>query len=766
MIDYFSERIADMFTWIPPNTYYVPQEFCFDQILCPSTESEVTQRLESAPRQLVDYLTKQTEVYPSSQLAFIYGGDLSFHDATETFAFLDVLLQNTTEVGQAFKINLDYSTPGCYVKALHGLNKTWPTFRGDFLPYTDKPSRTWTGFYTTRPAFKYMVRYANGFLQACKQLAVGGDKEQLSRLQVLKEAVATLQHHDGITGTSKELVVLDYVQSLWRGIQECEAVIRGTFALMMDANQFAFTPERFRFCHLLNISECEFTERNSKFVIVVYNPLSRPENVIVRFPVTSKDVKVTDHTGKKVKAQVAELLEHRTRIPERKSNATLELVTVVPVPALGFSAFNIAVATKQPLPKSYRRQHLREIPPAMNPYLELEKQERFIENDRYRLEVDTTSGLLSRLYLRNRNTVISFSQTFQSYVATASGAGAVSGHYIFSASESPEDLSSRVTYRIIKGPVVEEIHQIYNPYVSQVIRLYRNSETIEFQWTVGPIGTATGSDIITLFQTDIDNSGEFYTDGNGKQNMKRRLEVSPNALPVSSNYYPVVSWIYIQDALTGLQLSVIPDRPQGGSSLSKGAIELMVHRRHHTADSLGNPEDLDETGSDGDGLIVTGKHRVFFGTTKESWPRVRLEALRSVYLPVTIFVAPYLLGNMRLTRRTMLQDRLPATLHVLTLEPISKNTILFRIEHVGLVNKTIRFSLQNLFKHVRMENIQPTLLGGNRYLEGFKRFSWNTQKEAEGTTEETRRSGGGSKDEVTLSPGDITTFVAQLKPID
>ena len=49
------------------------------------------------------------------------------------------------------------------------------------------------------------------------------------------------------------------------------------------------------------------------------------------------------------------------------------------------------------------------------------------------------------------------------------------------------------------------------------------------------------------------------------------------------------------------------DRSQGGSSLAEGEIELMVHRRLLYDDSLGVGEALNETGSDGNGLVVRGR---------------------------------------------------------------------------------------------------------------------------------------------------------------
>jgi len=38
---------------------------------------------------------------------------------------------------------------------------------------------------------------------------------------VMKEAMALLQHHDGITGTQSQRVNDDYVRILYKGFEEC-----------------------------------------------------------------------------------------------------------------------------------------------------------------------------------------------------------------------------------------------------------------------------------------------------------------------------------------------------------------------------------------------------------------------------------------------------------------------------------------------------------------------------------------------------------------
>lgn len=39
----------------------------------------------------------------------------------------------------------------------------------------------------------------------------------------------------------------------------------------------------------------------------------------------------------------------------------------------------------------------------------------------------------------------------------------------------------------ISGDIVDEVHQTYSDWVSQIIRIYKGEGTIEFNWLVGPI---------------------------------------------------------------------------------------------------------------------------------------------------------------------------------------------------------------------------------------------------------------------------------------
>ena len=67
-------------------------------------------------------------------------------------------------------INALYSTPSCYLYHLNQANKTWPEKNDDFFPYAHKPNAFWTGYYTSRAAFKRYVRESNNILQVSQLL--------------------------------------------------------------------------------------------------------------------------------------------------------------------------------------------------------------------------------------------------------------------------------------------------------------------------------------------------------------------------------------------------------------------------------------------------------------------------------------------------------------------------------------------------------------------------------------------------------------------
>lgn len=62
-------------------------------------------------------------------------------------------------------VTVHYSTPSCYTKALHDSAVQWDTKDADYFPYASGNHTYWTGYFTSRPTFKGLVRQANNYLQ-------------------------------------------------------------------------------------------------------------------------------------------------------------------------------------------------------------------------------------------------------------------------------------------------------------------------------------------------------------------------------------------------------------------------------------------------------------------------------------------------------------------------------------------------------------------------------------------------------------------------
>ncbi len=65
-------------------------------------------------------------------------------------------------------VNAFYSTPTCYTMAIKNISSIqWPEKYDDFFPYASDPHAYWTGYFTSKPAMKGLVRKSSSLLQVC-----------------------------------------------------------------------------------------------------------------------------------------------------------------------------------------------------------------------------------------------------------------------------------------------------------------------------------------------------------------------------------------------------------------------------------------------------------------------------------------------------------------------------------------------------------------------------------------------------------------------
>lgn len=109
------------------------------------------------------------------------------------------------------------------------------------------------------------------------------------------------------------------------------------------------------------------------------------------------------------------------------------------------------------------------------------------------INLDNTTGKLTRLKIGENS--YSITQQLQ-YYEGAQGDNSIfenraSGAYIFRPNKSEAIVvTNNVIITTYKGQLFEEIHQQFNEWLTQIIRVYASEDYyIEFDWIVGPIDT-------------------------------------------------------------------------------------------------------------------------------------------------------------------------------------------------------------------------------------------------------------------------------------
>lgn len=118
---------------------------------------------------------------------FTMGEDFHYSNANKWFTNLDklimaankrantytnILLSTLKTIGEiCFQSNqtgirLFYSTPSCYAKAIQNSSAEFPRKEDDYFPYATSTHSYWTGYFTSKPNFKGIVRKSSAFLQA------------------------------------------------------------------------------------------------------------------------------------------------------------------------------------------------------------------------------------------------------------------------------------------------------------------------------------------------------------------------------------------------------------------------------------------------------------------------------------------------------------------------------------------------------------------------------------------------------------------------
>ncbi|VDM30478.1 unnamed protein product [Hydatigera taeniaeformis] len=785
------DNTTGLFTHMLYQSYCSPPGFCFDSkcddppiIVDPlATNYNVPSRV----RQFLEYVRLVAKSYATNHIFVPMGCDFTYESANENFINLDRLIEHvnahqsqealrSTSWGSSTKpVHLLYSSPTCYTKSVNEAFKKegmMPEREGDFFPYASASNTFWTGFYTSRPSQKFMVRRASSLLAACEQAHImkptvgyrckypsrptydyqkGNFLEPVQVVDQLRRMVGIMQHHDAVTGTEKQHVSDDYRQRLTDAMYGCQQLVSSVADSLLETRSHS-GGNGFKACEYLNVSVCLPLTRKHALpdaLIAVYNPLGWDDlRPWMRLPLHATEGEADRlhtytlkeyFTGETVPFQVVTLPKAVCHLPERgmlsnKGHSELVFKPNVGLTPAGFTLYLLTGAASN----AYRfgHQHRRR---------------------QRRISLKIGQDNLPVFLTQEGQTVTMLLMNYEAntYYKPTSGA------YVFRPLREAVRIGN-ATSEIIDGELVTEVRTTFSHWASLTARLYAD-DRMEVEWVVGPLPNigrrvtevilryrVTGNGILPATE------GEFYTDSMGNDLIKRnrvrpgkgRMETlefpddtgyglrywrnwdsreSVQEHLIEGSYFPVVNRILLKG--TRYAFGVYTDRAEGGSSLAEGELELMLHRATIVDDGLGVGEPLNERAF-GEGIAVRGVHRLLLDTVarvEEMDPRIAQEVSRP---PTLVFRDR---GNDTLKSSptiapSLLTRGLPEGLHLLTVQqwPVegepSRNQLLVRLQHIGLPGiGAITMELSDAFTVGRVIKATEMSLTANQLADVAKR---------------------------------------------
>uniref|UniRef100_A0A665V6V0 mannosyl-oligosaccharide 1,3-1,6-alpha-mannosidase n=1 Tax=Echeneis naucrates TaxID=173247 RepID=A0A665V6V0_ECHNA len=182
---------------------------------------------------LLDQYRKKSKLYRSKVLLVPLGDDFRYDKALEwdqqyiNYQKLFDYMNSHPEM----HVQAQFGTLTDYFNAVYKANGVaqgsrpadFPVLSGDFFAYADREDHYWTGYFTSRPFYKSLDRVIESHLRGAEilySLAVANARHagmegrypvsDYALLVDARRSVALFQHHDAITGTAKENVVIDY----------------------------------------------------------------------------------------------------------------------------------------------------------------------------------------------------------------------------------------------------------------------------------------------------------------------------------------------------------------------------------------------------------------------------------------------------------------------------------------------------------------------------------------------------------------------------
>ncbi|KAM6222533.1 alpha-mannosidase 2 [Rhynchocyon petersi] len=570
--------------------------------------------VQNRAQMLLDQYRKKSKLYRTKVVLAPLGDDFRYCERTEwdqQFKNYQLLFDYMNSQPQ-LNVKIQFGTLSDYFDALEktvansGKNSQslFPVLSGDFFTYADRDDHYWSGYFTSRPFYKRMDRIMESHLRAAEILYYFALRQaqkykinkflSSSHYVALTEARRNLglfQHHDAITGTAKDWVVVDYGTRLFHSLMNLKKIIGDSALLLIlkDKHTYdSYSSDNFLEMDLDQKSQDSLPQKNiirlstEPRYLVIYNPSEQDRNSVVSVYVSSPTVQVVTAAGKAVDVQVCAVWDTANTI----SQTAYEVSFLANIPPLALKVYKILeLSSSQPPLADYVLYNGKtEVKGVFNiKNIQNAEEDIILENSFIKLRLGP-SGLMEEMINKEDGKRRVVKLDFSWYGTTSKKDK--SGAYLF-LPDGESKLYAHTTLpfvRVAHGRIYSEVSSFFD-HITHRVRLYNihgiDGQSVEIS-NIVDIRKEYNREIAMRISSDINNQNRFYTDLNGYQ-IQPRMTMSK--LPLQANVYPMTTMAYIQD--TDHRLMLLSAQSLGVSSLKSGQIEVIMDRRLMQDDNRG-----------------------------------------------------------------------------------------------------------------------------------------------------------------------------------
>ena len=606
-----------VFTHIFPlhygNGFYI--DYFFDESLFPRSLN-----VSVLTNKFIETIKKTRKGFIHDQHILLLGDDFTYsyndNNVQKFFKIIEYFKDNLVD-GE--KWNFFFSTPSRYINSIKKyFDKLNVEEDFDFYPYAEKKHCYWTGYFTSRPYLKGIIKQISNIYLIFSKLLTEyrlSYLDDINNLENLGYNLGLLQHHDAITGTAKKIVNTDYIRHTKNNISEAENIIMNNtndiFKDQFRINKICYSNPIVDFgCG--NLFKIFDDENKSEIIVGLYNPRIEGELLItieIYEYINDKNYNyyIKDNENKIIKSDFM-------CIPNENFGYQYNCILSFFYNFKKNTLFSSIILVKE-------NNTSKETKPLINAYNENEEiniisDENNVKNlifyknfsfllqyyDNYKLN-NLTISILNGIYTGFPVHEINATEEY-----IRNNESNPDGAYVFTPIELyPNEVNIDINLSYyFKGDISTSIILRNENTSFSIITFFNNKNFFKIDTILDKVSNENlQKNYLMLIKTNINNvetinnftTNYFFTDSNGLFMMKRYKNYSTkfefkHDETVSNNFFPVTTCASIKDE--DMKLNLFNDRPQSIGCLRTGEIIVILNRQSKFDDYKGLDEKLYE----------------------------------------------------------------------------------------------------------------------------------------------------------------------------